>query len=44
MKLFVPGACLDLVERDGGHPFADYADNGSVSDAFEFALEALAAR
>ncbi len=40
-ELATRGRTLDLVERPGDHPFADYAANGSVSEAFEFVLERL---
>ncbi len=37
-ELATRGRTLDLVERAGDHPFADYAENGSVRDAFQFVL------
>lgn len=41
LELASRGRSLDRIERPGDHPFADYAANGSVADAFEFALRAL---
>lgn len=38
-ELAARGRTLELVERPGDHPFADYAENGSVADAFAFVLE-----
>ena len=40
-ELAARGRTLDLVEREGDHPFADYKANGSVSEAFEFVLRRL---
>jgi len=37
------GRTLDVIERFGDHPFEDYAENGTIADAFEFVLLALAA-
>ena len=40
-ELATRGRILDLVERAGDHPFADYAANGSIREAFEFVLKRL---
>lgn len=40
-ELAARGRALDLVNREGDHPFADYAANGSVSEAFQFVLARL---
>ena len=42
-ELIARGRTLDLVEREGDHPFADYKANGSVSEAFDFVLRKLLA-
>lgn len=42
-ELRMRGRSVQLVERSGDHPFADYAGNGSVADAFAFVLERIAA-
>ena len=41
-ELKVRGRELTLVERPGEQRFSDYAANGSVADAFEFVLQAVA--
>ena len=40
-ELAARGQTLNVVERPGDHPFADYAANGSIREAFEFALAGL---
>ncbi len=38
------GIHLETTRRAGGHPFRNYAENGSVRDAFAFALQCLQKR
>ena len=40
-ELAARGRFLDLVARAGDHPFADYAANGSIREAFEFVLRSV---
>lgn len=40
-ELAARGRTLDLIVRPGDHPFADDAANGSIREAFEFALASL---
>jgi hypothetical protein len=36
------GITVEVIEREGGHAFADYVANGSARHAFAFALEGVA--